>query len=127
MEPVLRPLVDDEHRLALVLLLTLLVSQFLLDNLDIVLLRQPPQCLGIGNLLVLHQETGRRTALAADETVTDILGGRHHKRRITVVVERTKALVVHATLTECHELTDHVDNLRRIDNPVYCRPVNHII
>ena len=53
-KPVLGPLVDDKHRLTLALGFTLLVSQFLLNNLDIVFLSQPAQGLRIGQLLVLH-------------------------------------------------------------------------
>ena len=57
--------------------------------------------------------------------MADVLRGRHHERRIAVIVERAQALVVHAALTKRHELTHHVDYLRRVDNLVYRRPVNH--
>ena len=99
-KPVLSPLVDDEHRLALTLCSTLLVGQLFLNNLDVVFPSQPAQGLWIGHLLVLHEEAGRRATLAADETVADILRRRHHERWVAVVVEGAQALVVHAALTE---------------------------
>ena len=93
------PLVHCQHRLTVALMLFLLVGQFPLLDLDIILLRQPAQGLGIGYLLVLHQEVDGRTALTTSKALADLLRGRHHERRCRIVVEGAQALVVHARLT----------------------------
>ena len=121
------PLVEDEHRLTVALFFLLLVSQFLLLNLNIVFLRQPAQRLRIGNLLVLHQEVDGRATLATRKTLTDLLRWRHHERGRRVVVERAQTLIVHTRLSKRHELSHHVDNVRGIHNLVYRRPVNHFL
>ena len=122
---VLRPLIDNEHRLTVALFLTLLVSQFLLLNLDIVFLRQPAQGLRIGDLLVFHQEVDGCTTLTTGEALADLFRGRHHERGCRVIMERTQTFVVHARLPQRHELTHHVHNVRGIHDLVYRRPVNH--
>ena len=69
-----RPFVDHKHRLSLALFAFLVVAQFTLLNLDIVLFRQPAQCLRVGDLLVLHEEVHRIATLAASETLADLTG-----------------------------------------------------
>ena len=120
-----RPLVDDKHRLAVALLLTLLVSQLLLLNLDIVFLRQPAQRLGIGDLLVLHQEVDGRSALSTGKALAYLLRRRHHERGRLVVVERAQTLIVHARLAQRHELAHHVYDVRSVHDLVYRQPVYH--
>ena len=112
----LRPFVHDKHRLAVALLLSFLVGQFLFLYLDIIFLRQPAQSLGIGDLLVLHQEVNGRTTLSTGKTLTDLLRGRHHKRRRRIVMKRTQALVVHPRLPQRDELPHHVNNVRGVHN-----------
>ena len=70
LEVFLCPFVDDEHRFALRLFLLLLVGQFSLMDLDMIFLGKPAQGLGIGELLVLHDEGHGIAALAAAEAVT---------------------------------------------------------
>ena len=120
-----RPIIDDQHRLAVVLLLSLLVGQFLLLNLDVILPCQPAQGLGIGDLLVLYQEVDGRATLAAGKALAYLLRRRHHERRCLVVVERAQPLVVHARLPQRHELTDHIHDVRGIHDLVYRLSVNH--
>ena len=74
MEILTRPLVHHKHRLTLTLLAFLVFVQFTLLNLNVVFLRQPTQCLGIGNLLVLHQEIHGIAALATGKTLTNLAG-----------------------------------------------------
>ena len=50
------PFVHDEHALALALLLLLLVAQLALMDLDVIFVGKPPQGLGVGHLLMLHDE-----------------------------------------------------------------------
>ena len=71
LEVVGSPLVDDEHRLALALRLAFFVGELALLNFDVVFLRQPAQCLGIGHLLVLHDEANGVASLSAGEALTD--------------------------------------------------------
>ena len=95
-----RPLIDDKHRFAVALFLLLLVSQFLLLDLNIVFLCQPAKRLGVGNLFVLHEEVDGCSALATGKALADLLRRRHHERGRLVVVERTQALIVHARLPQ---------------------------
>ena len=65
------PLVDEEHRLTVALFLLLLGGQLLLVNLDVVLPCQPAQCVGVGQILQLHEEVHRVAAFSAGEAVAD--------------------------------------------------------
>ena len=66
--------VHDEHRFPLALLALLLVAQFALLNLDMVFVGQPAQRLGIGHLLVFHDEVHGRATLATAEAVAGVAG-----------------------------------------------------
>ena len=119
------PLVDYKHRLAFALLLSLLVGELLLHHLDVVFLGQPVQSLGVGDLLVLHEETDGCAAFPAHKAVTDVLGRRHNERRVAVVVERAKSFVVDAAFAQRHKLAHHVNNACCIKDSVNCRSVYH--
>ena len=119
------PLVDHEHRLAVTLFALLVVRQFTFLYLDIVFLGQPAQRFGIGNLLVLHQEVDGIAALATGKALAYLTRWRDHERRRLVIVERTQALVVHARLTQVHELTYHINNVGGFHDFINCRSVNH--
>ena len=67
-----RPLVHNEHRLAIVLCLALLVRQFALLNLNMVFIGKPTQRLWIGHLLVFHDEVHGVATLAASETAAGV-------------------------------------------------------
>ena len=125
MEVLARPLVDDEHRLALRLLTLLVVRQFALLNLDVVFLRQPAQGLGIGNLLVLHQEVDGIATLATGKAFANLTGWRHHKRRCLVIVERTKSLVVNPRLAQVNKLAYNIYDVNGIHNLIDCSTVYH--
>ena len=73
LEPVVGPLVDGKEALALALLRLFLVGLLAFLDLDVVLLCQVLQRLGIGQLLVLHDEMHGCAALAAGEALADIL------------------------------------------------------
>jgi len=83
-----RPLIDDKHRLALALLFLLLIGKLTLLDLDVILVGQPPQRLGIGHLLVLHDEIDGVSALATTKTMTGATGRRDDERGRFLVVER---------------------------------------
>ena len=59
------PFIEGKHTFSFILSLFLLIRQLFLLNFDMILLRQPFQCLGIGHLFQLHEEVHRITALAA--------------------------------------------------------------
>ncbi len=124
-EIVARPLVEDEEALALRLRPLLLGGELLLLHLYAVAAAQPFQCLGIGHLLVLHDEMHDVAALAAAETLAELLRGRHDEARRALVVERAQPLVVHARLAEGDELAHHVHDVGGGHNPVDGFPVYH--
>ena len=119
------PLVDDEHRLALRLLAPLLIGQLTLLYLDMVFVGQPAQRLGIGHLLVLHDEADGRAALAAPEAVARATRGRDKERRGLLVVERAQSLVVRPCLAQRDELRHHVNNIGRVLDAFYGLAIYH--
>ena len=65
------PLIDNEHALALALLLLLLAGELTFLYLDVVLACEPFQRLHIGHLLVLHDEVDGIAGLAAGEALVN--------------------------------------------------------
>ena len=65
------PLIDDEHALALALLLFLFAGELTLLYLDVVFVCKPFQRLHIGHLLVLHDEVDGIAGLAAGEALVN--------------------------------------------------------
>ena len=120
-----RPLIHDIHTLAVVGLLLLLCRQFALLYLDIVFLGKPSQGVGICYLLVLHKEIDGIAALAAGKAVAYTLCGRHHERGSLVVVERTEALVVDASLAQGDKFRDDIHNVCRLHYLVYSISIYH--
>ena len=98
------PLVDDIHRFALALSLALAIGELSLVNLDVVFLGQPAQSLGVGHLLVLHNETDRVTSLATTKTVAGATCWRDNERRSFLIVKRAQSLIVAAAAAQCHKL-----------------------
>ena len=74
---------------------------------------------------MLHQEVHSIATLSTGETMADLFGRRHHKRRGLIIMEGTQALIVHTSLTECDELANHIHDVCGIHDLVYRRPVNH--
>ena len=97
--------VDVEHLLADALLHNLLRGLLLLLDFDVVLLRQITQRLGIGKMLVFHEELGRISSLAAAEAFEDISRGIDTKRWRLLIVEGTIAPHIRPTLLQRDELT----------------------
>ena len=125
LEPCVGPFVDDEQALALALLGTLLVGLLALLDFDMVFLGQIAQGIGVGELLVLHDEMHGRASLAAREALADVLRRRYHERRRAVVVERTQPLQVGTRPLQGHEVRHDIHDVCRIQNPIYCRSVYH--
>ena len=99
-----RPLVDDEHALALALFAFFFVGLFALVYLDVILLSQPAQGFGIGHLLVLHNEADGVSALSATKTVAGATCWRHVERGGLLVMKRAQALIVGPTATQRDKL-----------------------
>ena len=118
-----RPFIHDEHRLALVLLPTLLVGHLALLYLYVILISQPPQCLDIGHLLMFHDEVDRIASLPAGETLIDTARGRHGERGRRVVMERTQTFIARAPLAQRHKLRHHIHDVRGVHNSIYRSPV----
>ena len=74
---------------------------------------------------MLHEEVYGIAALSTCEAMTYTLSGRHHKRRGLVVVKRTEALVVDASLAQCHKFRDDIHDVCRLHNLVYGISINH--
>ena len=126
MEVVARPFVYDEHTFALALRLLLLGCEFLLFNLDVVFLGKPSQSLGIGELLVLHQEMNHVSAFSTRETLAHALCRRHHERRRLLVVKRAEALVVCSRPSQRYEFGNNVYNVGCVYNFIGCGLINHV-
>ena len=122
-----RPLVGQEEGVALRGLATLLVGQFAVVDLDMVAVGQPAQGLGIGLLLMLHDEVDGIARLATGEAFIDSLRRTDGERRRLVVVERTQSRIARAALAERHKLGDDIDDVGRIHDPVYRSPVYHTL
>ncbi len=121
-----RPFIHDEHRFAFALALLLLVGHLAFLNLDMVFLGQPAQGLGIGHLLQLHQEVDGISTLAAGKAVADASGWRNGERWMGIVMERTQADIVDASLFERDEFRHHLFYLGGVHNTCYRRFVYHI-
>ena len=120
-------LVDHELAFALALSGSLLVGEFTLLDVDVVFLGEVAQGLGIGKLLVLHDEIDRAAPLAAREALANALGSGHIERGSPVVMERTEPHIVSATVFQCHEVAHDINNVGRINDFVYSSSINHEI
>ena len=83
-----------EEGVALVLAFLLFLGLFLFLNLDIVLLGQITQCFGIGEMLMLFQESNNIAGFAAAKAFENAFGGRDIEGGGLLVVERAAANVV---------------------------------
>ena len=120
-----RPLVDDEHRLPLALLLTLLIGQFALMDLYVVLVGQPPERLGVGHLLMFHDERDGASSLATAKAMAGAACRRHVERWRLLVVEWAQALVVGPRLSEGHKFRHHIHDVGGFLDSFYCSAINH--
>ena len=84
-----------------------------------VFLCQPPERLGVGEVLMLHDEVDGVASLAASEALEDALGGRDGERGGLLVMERTQSQVVDASLLQRHELLHHLGYLGSVEDSFY--------
>ena len=71
MEPLVGKLIDNEHRLAVVLLLFLFAGEFALFYLNMVFLSQLANSIHVGALLYLHDKAHGVSRLAATKALED--------------------------------------------------------
>ena len=115
----------QQYALAALPARNLLSRLLLLLDFDVVLLREVAQRFRIGESLVLHQETDRRTRLAAAEAFEDALGRRHIEGRGLLIVERTAGHETGPAALQRHEITDHFFDAGGVQNLVDCLLRNH--
>ena len=110
--------VDDKKTFAFALRLFFFVGQFAFLDFDAVLPGQVTQCLGIGQLFVLHDEVNGVSTLAAGKAFAKPFRGRYVERRCLIVVERTQADIVHSAFAQGDEVGHDIGDLCRVHNPV---------
>ena len=125
-EVVAGKLVDDEEAVAFGLCGLLFGGLFAFLDFDVVLLGQEAQGVGVGQLLVQHDEVHGVAPLAAGEALAEVLGGRDVERRRLVVVERAQAHIVHPALAQGDKVGHDVVDLRRVHDAVDGGVVNHL-
>ena len=113
------PLVDDEHRLTLALLLAFLVGHLAFLYLDVILGCKPAQSFGIGHLFMLHDKGHGVAALAAAKAVASATGRRNEEGGSALIVEGTETLVVSPTLVEGNKFGNYINDIARIFNLLY--------
>ena len=126
LEPFERPFVQDEHALALRLCGTLLGGKFLFLHLYAVFLGQIAKRIGIGQLLVLHDEADGIASLTTGKALAIILGRGNHERWRAVVMEWAEAFIVGTRLFQRDEIRHHIYYLCCLLYLVCGNPVYHI-
>ena len=122
-----RPIVDDKHGFPFALALFLFVGQFPLLNFYFIFLGEPAKGIGIGHLFQFHQKVDCIASLSAGKAMTDTSCWRYGERWIGIVMKRTQADIIDATLLERNKLRYHLFYLGGIHNFCYRRSVYHYI
>ena len=86
---------------------------------------QKTQRILIAQLLMLHDEIDRRSALAARKAFANILGRRNIERRRFIGMKRTQTDEVHPALAQRDKLRHNIHNVCRFQNPLPCYRINH--
>ena len=76
---------------------------------------------------MFHDEADGVSSLAAGEAFAVVLGRGYHERGRAVVVKRAEALEVGSGPFQGYEVGNDVDDVRRIHDFVYGRPVYHSV
>ena len=76
---------------------------------------------------MFHHKAYGRAGLSATETFEYSLGRRYRKRRSLLIVERTARDIVCTSFLQSNEVPDHINDLRRVKNPVNGILRNHIL
>ena len=122
-----RPIVDDKHGFSFALALFFFVGQFTLLNFYFIFLGEPAKSIGIGHLFQFHQKVDCIASLSAGKAMTDTSCWRYRERWIGIVMKRTQADIIDATLLERNKFRYHLFYLGDIHNFCYRRSVYHYI
>ena len=107
-KPFVSKLIDNEHRLAVVLLLLFFGSEFSLLYLNMVFLCQLANGLYIGALLDLHDEAHGVSCLAATKTLEDTFAGRDGEGARLLIVEGAETNKIGTAFLERHIVAYHI-------------------
>ena len=110
--------IDCKHALAPVANGFLLRACLFFFDFYAVLLGQPAQRVGVGQLLVLHQKSNYRAALSRRKTLKNALGRNHIKRRRLLLSKGTKAPEAAAAALKRCEFANNLLNARGVKNAV---------
>ena len=114
--------VDVEHLLALGLGHPFFWRQLFFFDLDVVFSGEIAKRLGIGDMLVFHEELGRVAALAAAEALEDVTGRVHVEGARLLVVERAQSDVVRPAFLQRDEFSHHLLDTGGLQDLIYCFP-----
>ena len=126
MEPLVGKLIDDEHRLAIVLSLLFLGGHLTFRHLDVVFLTELLEGIDVRALLDLHDKTDGISAHAAAEAFIDTLRRTDGKRTRLLVVERTETDEVRAALAQRDIVAHHLFDLGGRMDALYDFTWNHL-
>ena len=119
LKPLVRKIIDYEHRLAVILALLLLGGHFSFGYVYMVFLTELFDGFDITALLDLHDKTDSVAADTATEALVDAFGGADGERACLLVVERTEPNEVRAAFTQRDIITDYLFYLGCRVNPFY--------
>ena len=119
LKPLVRKIIDYEHRLAVILALLLLGGHFPFGHVYMVFLTELFDGFDVTTLLDLHDKTDRVAADTATEALVDTFGGADGERACLLVVERTEPNEVRAAFTQRDIITDYLFYLGCRVNPFY--------
>lgn len=111
-----RPIVDDKHGFSFALALFFFIGQFPFLNLYFIFLGEPAKSIGIGHLFQFHQKVDCIASLSAGKAMTDTSCWRYRERWIGIVMKRTQADIIDATLLERNKFRYHLFYLGGIHN-----------
>ena len=119
LEPVASPFIYDEHTIPVVARLQFFFGQFLLLNLNAILLCQIAQRIGIRKLLMLHNKVYRASTLTTSKAFTQILGRRYHKRRCGVIMKRAQSFQINTGTFQRYKIRHYIHDVCRIQYFIY--------
>ena len=119
LEPLTRPFVQGEHRLAVVMALLVLFGHSALFHGDVVSGTDLLHGLGERAVLHLHHETDSVATLAAAETFVYASWRVDVEGRRTLLVERTKSYQVSPTATKCDVIAHHLFDAHSVLGALY--------
>ena len=122
-----RKTAQREIGLSQIALSHLLVVHLHLFHFDVILIGKMQQSFAISEVVKIHQETNRVTAIATSEAMAKVFARRYHKRRCTLVVKRAQPLVVCSGTSQTHIVAYHIHYVGGTFYMFYRRLVYHTL